>query len=139
MNNKKAFLAILLAILLALISVLFLFKTEKNTDYSNLIEENFSTIEKEVKKVESIETQSVLEAPVIEQEKTIQVTPIETPTIKPLKIEEKEVITDENDPIDAGITKDTLSNDIIITREFKSQSPAKYSFVGFGEQKAPTK
>lgn len=139
MNNKKAFLVILLAILLALISVLFLFKTEKNTDYSNLIEENFSTIEKEVKKVESIETQSVLEAPVVEQEKTIQVTPIETPTIKPLKIEEKEVITDENDPIDAGITKDTLSNDIIITREFKSQSPAKYSFVGFGEQKAPTK
>ena len=42
----------------------------------------------------------------------------------------------EETEIDAGIYKD--ANDIVITRDFKTKTRAKYLFEGYGIQKAPT-
>lgn len=142
MDKKKAFLVILLAIVLAIVAVLVVFKTEKDVEYFDITQKEDLLLEDEINAVpESIKNESVVEAPVLKQEREVQVAPTVAPIIKPLKIVEEKTEEHKTDKesVDTGITKDAASNEIVITREFKSQSPAKYSFVGFGEQKAPTK
>ena len=50
--------------------------------------------------------------------------------IKLIKVEEvkKQEIFNKEEKQDSGIVKDIESDDIVITREFKFESPAKYSF-----------
>jgi hypothetical protein len=43
-----------------------------------------------------------------------------------------------NTPFEVGIIEDLDTNSIVITKEFKSASPSKYTFEGYGIQKAPT-
>lgn len=43
-----------------------------------------------------------------------------------------------NTQFEVGIVEDLDTNSIVITKEFKSASPSKYSFEGYGIQKAPT-
>ncbi|MBQ7764465.1 hypothetical protein IJ384_03735 [bacterium] len=52
---------------------------------------------------------------------------VEAPVIKPLQVEEKSVAV-EVETKDVGVIKEVDSNVIVITREFKTETPTKYSF-----------
>ena len=136
MSNKKTILVILLAAILALIAVLFIFNPTKTT----------------VKKEDVIEEVIEPTAPaIVEEEIKSEIKPVakpapvktSAPVIKQIQVEEvKEVVKEEPQneiQVDAGIIKESGSNDIVIIREFKSKSPTKYSFEGYGVQKAPIK
>ncbi len=155
MDKKRTFLAVVLATILALIIVLVLFRpTTKTTPIK--LEENETKIQEEeviapivkedtvqqkqepTKKVSETKPQKIVK-PVPKKVKTPILEPTEAPIIKPLQVKEESITNQSEEKVDAGIVKETSSNDIVITREFKSQTPAKYSFEGYGVQKAPVK
>ena len=49
-----------------------------------------------------------------------------------IKVDEKEYIILKEEDIDYGIYKEEGTNNVVITKEFSSKSPKKYSFKGFG-------
>lgn len=146
MDNKKRVLVILLAFFLALATVLLFNKKAPTSEIKNVEEKVGTPV---IEENTSIEQESVVEEEkssneVIQKVSTTKPAPkpktsvSATPLIKPLKVEEEKAVVEEP-IIDAGIMKEAESNSIVITREFKSQSPAKYSFEGYGVQKAPIK
>lgn len=154
MDKKRTFVAVVLVAILALIIVLILFKpTEKSTPIkleSNetktqeevttpVVEEN--TIQQEEKSISNVseaKTQKSTKYTVKKVEKAPAKTS-EVPLIKPLQVKEDVKVSQTEEIEDAGIVKETSSNDIVITKEFKFQTPAKYSFEGYGVQRAPVK
>ncbi len=155
MDKKKAVLVIILAMLLAFVVGLFFIKPlksepvlipdEKTEQVDEISEENSSIIQDAQKEEEKVAEDKVvsevksIEKPVIKPITKSEIGIQETPIIKPIQVEEATVVEGgiEETEIDAGIYKD--ANGIVITREFKAKSRAKYSFEGFGIQKAPTK
>lgn len=142
MDKRKIFLVIFLAALLAFLTVVFVFKRDVKSELPNLNEQEEAVLQDE-EEVDSVELQQQqedvvkTESPVVKE----KVVATQAPVIKHLKVEEvvEEISQAEEKTEDAGVIKDSDSNAIVVTREFKYKSPAKYSFVGFGEQKAPTK
>ena len=143
MNNKKAICILIFVLLLILFCAIKFIKEQQISDIPELetqqevvieektfVDENRADKDKEVKiQVESNHEKVLLKKDSIKPE---------TPVIKPLKVEEPQSVVNEV-KTDEGIVKEPVSNEIIINKEFKLQSPAKYSFVGYGEQVAPTK
>lgn len=155
MDKKRTFFAVILATILALVIVLtFLKPTTKTTPIK--LEPNEIKIQEEKietpivkddaiqqkqetpKKVTETKPQKIVK-PAPKRVETLSPKQIETPVIKPLQIKEEVTTNQPEEKVDNGIIKETSSNDIVITREFKSQTPAKYSFEGYGVQKAPVK
>lgn len=155
MDKKRTFFAVILAIILALLVVLTLLKPTTQTAPIKL-EQNEINIQEEVietpmvkedaiqqkqettKKVIETKPQKIVK-PAPKRVETSSPKQIETPVIKPLQIKEEVTTNQPEEKVDTGIVKETSSNDIVITREFKAQTPAKYSFEGYGVQKAPVK
>lgn len=145
MDKKKALLVVILASILAFMAVMFIFQTNKKDDVTQ--EQTQEIIEQEIEPTEQLPAEE--ETVVEELEKAeknitkvapkapVQKTP--EPIIKPIQVEEAKVVEGgvEETEIDAGIYKD--ANSVVITREFKTQTRAKYSFEGYGVQKAPVK
>ena len=135
MENKKVFFVIALAVVLALIVTLFIFKPNKVVETPN--NKSVSDQEKIIKETPAIENKE-LEKEVVDTvqesvQKPTQTKKVETQAliIKPLKVEESKISESSKEEIrleDPGIVKEADSNVIVITREFKSESPAKYSF-----------
>ncbi len=149
MEKKNIVIVVIIAIICALLTALFLIKSPKNgpvlipEEQKTVIEqpavETVLPAEETIKEDEGEQEQKTVEKP-LSKPVAKPTTPIsQTPVIKPIQVEEEKTmeVSVEKAVQDAGIIKD--SGEIVITREFKSQSPSKYSFVGFGEQKAPTK
>lgn len=150
MNKKKAIFVFIFATLLAFIAVILIFSNSKKTDSQEKILQEESSIKQEIIKEEisqkeeieqkeevqtNINEQKVIQKPVTKSENKA----VTAPVIKPLKIEEKTQeeninLQEENndEKADAGILKEVNTNEIVITREFKSQAPAKYTFEGYG-------
>ena len=148
MSNKKTILVILLAAILALLAVLFVFNPTKTTvKKEDVIEEVIEPTAPAIIEEEKIEESTAGEEEEIKPEikPVAKPAPVKTstPVIKQIQVEEaKEVVKEEPQneiQVDAGIIKEYGSNDIVIIREFKSKSPTKYSFEGYGVQKAPIK
>lgn len=146
MSNKKTILVILLAAILALLAVLFVFNPTKTTvKKEDVIEEVIEPTAPAIVEEEKIEESTAEEEIKPEIKPVAKPAPVKTstPVIKQIQVEEaKEVVKEEPQneiQVDAGIIKESGSNDIVITREFKSKSPTKYSFEGYGVQKAPIK
>ena len=145
MSNKKTILVILLAAILALLAVLFIFNPTKTTVKKE------DVIEEVIEPTAPAIVEEKIEESTAEEEIKPEIKPVakpapvktSTPVIKQIQVEEaKEVVKEEPQneiQVDAGIIKESGSNDIVITREFKSKSPTKYSFEGYGVQKAPIK
>ena len=147
MSNKKTILVILLAAILAFLAVLFVFNpTKTSVKKEDVIEEVIEPTAPAIVEEEKIEESTAEEEEIKPEIKPVaKPTPVKvsTPVIKQIQVEEaKEAIKEETSKeiqVDAGIIKESGSNDIVITREFKSKSPTKYSFEGYGVQKAPIK
>ena len=148
MSNKKAIAIIILAIIFAYISTVFVYKyiESKQTKYINIKQEKKqdnnaqkdSNIEANVIKIEdskkeNIEnkvTHSTTIAPNCKTKNTpSNAKAKEPPAIKPLQVQElaKENI-EESEENNKNIHKEISSEAIVITKEYKFQSPAKYSF-----------
>ena len=134
MDNKR-FLVIILAIILALI-VAFCFANKNKTSIINETCQEEITENVNDAKIDESENNKT-KSPVIETNKPTAEKTVENPTqklstqqTKTLKteIEKVENTNPTQDKSDAGIIKDSTTNEIVITREFKMESPAKYSF-----------
>lgn len=156
MNKKRAFLVILLACILALITGLFLTKNIFTTKSTRVQQQQEETIPNNENKTIEVDVAESIENEKNEQntkkEQVVEKTNAEKklPTVSPLQIEpakpfdEQKIDNNTNKKIEdtaesAGIIKDDTTNEIVITREYKIQSPARYSFEGYGVQKAPIK
>lgn len=137
-NNKKILLVFLFATILALLTVFFITKYNTNertintepTIKENLIEEINVDNNTEVTKPTLEETKVTPE--ITKPKKQIQ-NKTELPEIKKIVVEEnkeevKEDLKEEKLNEDNGIQKIEGSNVIEITREFKVETPSKYSF-----------
>ena len=139
MDIKKFVLVIISAVLVALFcSFLFFSKKEVSdiSDIENSVEFSqeepiVSTDSEDVAKEEIIKEKTVLDSTKSKTEEKSVVTPIQLEEIKFVK----EAVVEKS--IDPGVMKETETNEIVITREFKSPSPNKYTFEGYGVQKAP--
>ena len=146
MEKKKFVLVILLAAILALvISVLFSPKPSKNIIKNNeaIIEET-TNLQKETLDIETFSNQEQQNEPNIKEEapKIKAVNPETTKNVaKDTQNKDSKIDNNISSDIklDAGIIKTSNTNEIIITREFRTKTPVKYIFVGYGEQLAPTK
>ena len=134
MNNKKFFI-IVLAFILAIVVA------------SCIVKRNNSNVIQEVQNQEIIENKTI-ENSCNSEEFSIntEIKESKTPVNKPVNStsHNKEIITPEEninedsqkveaeisieEQLDAGIMRDSNTNEIIITREFKMKSPAKYFF-----------
>lgn len=141
MNNKKAFLVIMLAAILAFFAVqLVINKSTKPTKIetvSDTIQQEESIIESPFNKNNNtdIEATTPLEKTTIktEEKENNKISNIEknikAPVITPLRVEEATIVVEEEQKI-PDIYSD--ENGIVITRAFKVKSPTKYSFRDFG-------
>ena len=147
MDKKKALLVILIATVLAFVAVLMTTKkspTEKILELEKqqeVVKEEMDNEELDVQK--QADEQDIIQTPVIKTDIKPIVKPIapavEHPVFEPLQVEvTKEGIAAE-EKIDPGVMKESGTNNVIVTREFKSKSRGKYVFEGFGIQVAPTK
>lgn len=146
MDKKKVILVIVLATILALLAAFGVMKFSNNdvkqiepqTEVVNEEETSLNTEEitdTEVK--EESETEVVEQKPiqVVQPQKEVKtvVKPVikeDLPVVKPLQVEEVKVVENsiEENNKDCGILKDSGTNEIVITREFKTTTPNKYSF-----------
>lgn len=140
--DKRVFFVILLAAIVAFFVAFVVLKpTETGKEAPITQEEVIQEKASEEQPDADVLSDKAEEKPVVKTiPKTIKkVQP--TPVIKPLKVEESSQLKSEDQTIkleDVGIRQED-SGVVTITREFKSQSPAKYSFRGYGQQTAPTK
>lgn len=138
-NKQKTFLIILLATILAFLAVFFI---NKNSNHKKDIE-NIPTIENyviedsntkfEENKVEikpEIKPEIQIEQKAQKQIKTPKLENIkyEQPVIKEIKEIKEKATNSEETTIDNGIKKIEGTDIIEVTREFKIDTPAKYSF-----------
>ena len=152
--NKKSFLVILLAALVAFISAFFISnviqnKNEKpNISDSEKIETNNDTIEKSIQDnaLNDEETATNNETTVETQTTTKAQQKAATKEIKKYIPKEEKVINSSNaeslqktlevsieeETVDYGLYREEGTGNIIITRHFSSKSPTKYSFKGYG-------
>lgn len=142
MDKKKSFLVVILAAILAFVAVFFVFKLTKSSQLEQ--EQQVEVLEDQ--KLEPEEVTDALPSKESDKEFVKEVKPVvnsepvrkiaepkaESPVIKPIKVEEANLKPVVNNEMDPGIVKEVDTNEIVITREFKSQSPAKYSFQGYG-------
>ena len=138
-NNKKSFLVVVIAFILALVIAYFFVNKNKTSVVEEpvkqeLIEEITETKFNVSEDVNDVKTKKII----IEESKTVsdnlQKTTVQkqliqkSETLKP-EIENVEKTVSEQEKLnDVGIIKDSLTNEVVITREFKMESPAKYSF-----------
>lgn len=140
--DKKVFFVILLAAIVAFsVTFIVLKPTEKVKEAPITQEEVIQEKASEEQSEADALSNKTEEKPVVKTvPKTIKkVQP--NPVIKSLKVEENIPLKSEDQTIkleDVGIRQED-SGVVTITREFKSQSPAKYSFKGYGQQTAPIK
>ena len=118
--NKHTIIVIITAGILALLGALVIFKTTKKTEVIEPIKEEETIIplpepepikvEKEVKKVS--------------YQKPTQPKPEvkELPEIKQIVVKEAET------PVHENVVQEEESKDIVITKEYKIQTPARYTF-----------
>lgn len=142
MDNKKAILVVFLAIVLAFIVVSCIYK-KNNTILPEIEPQEEKVIDNTIEKQADItnpnnELKTDIKPDIKQVIKPIK-TEVEYPVIKPLQVEEAKEPVAKLEESDFGISQEVGTNDIIIHKEFKSESPAKYSFEGFGVQKAPIK
>lgn len=139
--NKKVVLIIILAGILALIGAFVIWKLYSAQTLPVFEEKTISTLEterveevsprvetskQEVTEVKSNVTQTK-PTPVkkVFSNKTVsKPTAQELPVVKPIVV--KEVVPEQTQ--NEVVIKEESSNDIVITKEYKMQSPAKYSF-----------
>ena len=142
MDKKKNVLVIIFATLLALLVAFVFFKIYNNKiknvePKQEIVQEEIKLNDEEEVLVEEIKEEIIerKEAPVAQPKKeTVAATkPIkkeEAPVIKSIQVEEVKVVENkiEENNKDCGIIKDAATNEIVITREFKTTTPNKYSF-----------
>ena len=138
-NNKKSFLVVVIAFILALV-IAYVFVNKNKTSVveepvkQEVIEDITETKFNVSEDVNDVKTEKII----IEESKTVsdnlQKTTVQkqliqkSETLKP-EIENVEKTVSEQEKLyDVGIIKDSLTNEVVITREFKMESPAKYSF-----------
>lgn len=141
--NKKSILVFITATILAFLAVFLVFENNKKNIKTSPVENtrvqieetNFEeTIEENSINIKEEEEKKVVETPVKKPEskpkQALEKAKTTTPDIKLIKVEEakKQEIFNKEEKQDSGIVKDIESDDIVITREFKFESPAKYSF-----------
>lgn len=135
-NNKKIFLIFIFASIIALLTVFLVAKynvINKTIKPEQVFEENFIEEIKEEISEEADKNNAVLEEakPEINYSKKIENQPnvkVEIPEIKKIIVEEVKEDIKEDTIMDNGIQKIEGSNVIEITREFKIETPSKYSF-----------
>ena len=157
MDKKKSLLVISIAAILAF-GVAIILKQDKKSETLEKEQEQVSIVKDEVQEesdvnktaevVEDTEVTEVIEVKKALDKSVKQVSAkptvksnepkIEHPVKKSVQVEPLEGSVSE-EKVDPGIMKENGTNNIIITREFKSKSRNKYVFEGFGIQVAPTK
>ena len=151
MDKKKAFLVILFAAILAFVLVFSVLKNNNKVENTPPVEQEETVVQEEVQvsdetldqeeveKVEDVEKLAPAIKQVVKSAKKTNASESEAPVIQPLRVEEVSIVHEEQKQEDPGLYKEAGTNNIVVTREFKAQSRAKYLFEGFGLQKAPTK
>ena len=141
MNKKRIFTIIILVTILVLLFTKTIFKTEDKTPITEPNKQESLTIETntvipEENKQNVSETNINNEAAVIKPQTkpTTQIQPPQT-DLKPLKLEttENTINTAQNKQENvSGLIKDIETSDIIVTKEYKPETPYKYSFRDYG-------
>lgn len=147
MNKKIVFIAIIV-IILAILSGVSFFKSFNNKSEMNIkdsaeqVEDLTSTQSQadvseelpDLEKIDEEEAEKDIEKMRQEINQTLKTNVMIKQDLIPQENKKTEVIPEKPEKVqlqekeDAGIIKDSESETIIITREFKVQSPAKYSF-----------
>lgn len=129
--NKKALFVIVLAGILALLGAYLILRPKKVEIQPIPVEPVVTTPVSEPASTELPEAEPEQKPEVIQPVKkvsykkpVIQPAKVEEPVIKPIVVREAQ---DELVP-DAGIIREEDSKDVVITREFKMQSPSRYTF-----------
>lgn len=139
----KLFFTIVIATLLALFGA-FLILNFNNKEVKSIENQEKVFQQEELLDNETIDESVNLKADSVEEEKPVfkiepkkdvpvvtnQVKKEEIPVKKPIQVEEVKVVENkiEEHKEDCGIIKDSKTEEIVITREFKSATPNKYSF-----------
>ena len=148
MNNKKVFLVVFIATILALLIALQFLPKRNNSNLDTTKESVSIENVAEEKQHEKKETPPVEEISQNEQAQLSESKVVKTETNNTIKenvpvfekLQVKESMKVERAEIsfeDPGIIND--NGTIVVTRAFRVKSPDKYCFEGFGIQKAPTK
>lgn len=149
MGNKKTIIVLILAAILAFITAFVIFLINKPINSIQDINENLIDTNKQEEtiiedivpaqeslkeeiletktEVKSVVKQSLVQKPV---QKAQPKTTVTTPQIKPIKVEAsvEDARDIEKTEKDNGVIKEANSGVVVITREFKTETPAKYSF-----------
>ena len=145
MDKKKIFIVVVLAAMLALLSAFFVLKfVNRNIEQTQVIQD---VVQEETVSVDVVEEKVEDSSDVVLEQKPVEIQqaqkPVkvvkkvvkqaevtESPILKPLQVEEVKVVENrvEENKEDCGILKDSTTNEIVITREFKTTTPNKYSF-----------
>lgn len=129
--KKKEIFVIILAFVLALAFASFIMQGHKSTTTSKeVVTDNEAQVEIEIEDFKQEDSQN--EESLNKEEKAKNISQVKT-LEKPLVVEKIEVKNEvlKND-LEPDVLQETESNVVVITREFKSDSPAKYSFKGYG-------
>ena len=121
--KKKELLVIILAFVLALVFTSFIMRGNKTSTVDKVEINNENQIEVEVENFTQEE---------IKEEKVDETMPVNV-SKNPVVIDRIEVKNDIVEEIsETEMQPEKESNVVVITREFKVESPAKYSFKGYG-------
>lgn len=142
MDRKKIFLVILFVAIVAFVFAIVFSKNNKESVVAPQINNEISSVVEDLENndegQEQLREQTNEQVEVVKPAEKPTVTIMKEPTITPIRVEEATIVVEE-EKFDPGIYMEANTNNIVITKEFKSQSRAKYFFEGFGIQKAPTK
>ncbi len=137
--DKKVFLIIVLAAVVAIVLAYFIAGTKKDFKNQSIVKDNviLEEVKEDPQQVLDMELNKVENSQVEVKKVVKQPLSIQPPVVKPINVEEELVKTKleasiEEETIDYGIYKEEGSNNIVITRNFNAKSPTKYSFKGFG-------
>ena len=133
--NKKEILVIVLAFILAIVFANYMMKTNKNirhTDHQVQVEDAIEKssefpIDAEIDMPVGNEKSALVKEIKSDEEQVSQEANILNKENEASKVEELVIQT-----TDFGIKKSDETGEIEITREFRAESPAKYSFRGYG-------
>ena len=133
--NKKEILVIVLAFILAIVFANYMMKgtknirdTKPNIQVEDSVEDNSEIpIEAEIEVPVNAEETVYDSKPNVTSKKVSDVVNSETKEVDTPKIERLTVET-----TDYGVKKSDETGIVEITREFRAESPAKYSFRGYG-------
>ena len=124
--NKKTLLVIILAGIFALLGAFAVLKTSQKPQVIEPVKQEEEEIipipEPEPVKVEVEETKPEIKKVSYKKQTTPKPVVKELPVIKPIVVKEVEA------PVHENVVQEEESKDIVITKEYKVQTPARYTF-----------